>query len=128
MKKVLSKIIGPDQKGFLEDRFLEENTRLVYDLIKYCKDTKKEGLLLLIDFEKAFDSLEWSYIRKVLATYNFGRDFIKWFKTVYTNAQSCVINNGHYSKFFNLERGCRQGDPWSPYLFYSSDRTISTLH
>ena len=85
MKKNLHDIIGPDQKGFLKNRHIEENTRLVYDLIQYCKKTKREGILLLIDFEKAFDSIEWSYIDKVLSQYNFGSDFRKWFRIVYTN-------------------------------------------
>ena len=66
MKSVLNDIISPDQKGLLKDRYMEENARYVYDLIHYCKEKKKEGLLLLIDFEKAFDSIEWSYIRKTL--------------------------------------------------------------
>ncbi len=79
MKKVLNNIISSDQKGFLSDRYIEENTRLIYDLIKYCKDNNKDGLLLLIDFEKAFHSIEWSYIRKVITQFNFGEDFIRWF-------------------------------------------------
>ena len=101
MKKVVHDIIGPDQKGFLKNRHIEENTRLVYDLIQYCKKTKREGILLLIDFEKAFDSIEWSYIDKVMSQYNFGSDFRKWFRIVYKNSQSCVINNGNYSEFLN---------------------------
>ena len=117
LKTVLSNIISLDQKGFLKDRYMEENTRFIYDLIEYCKHTKRDGSLLLIDFEKAFDSIEWSYIREVLKRYNFGSEFIKWFDIIYSDAQSCVINNGNYSKFFNLGRGCRQGDPLSPYLF-----------
>ena len=71
----------------------------------------------MIDFEKAFDSVEWSYIHKVLKAYNFGRNCINLFKTLYNNSQSCVINNGHFSEFFKLGRGCRQWDPLSPYMF-----------
>ena len=115
MKKVLNTIISSDQRGFLKD--MEENTRLIYDLIQYCKENNREGILLLIDFEKAFDSIEWKYIKKILRKYNFGKNFIRWFNIVYNNSQSSVINNGNYSEFFNLGRGCRQGDPWSPYLF-----------
>ena len=117
----------PDQKGFLKNRHIEENTRLVYDLIQYCKKTKREGILLLIDFEKAFDSIEWSYIDKVLSQYNFGSDFRKWFRIVYTHSQSCVINNGNYSEFFELGRGCRQGDPWSPYIFIIAIEPLAQL-
>ena len=77
-----------ERKAFLK---IEENTRLVYDLIQYCKKTKREGIILLIDFEKAFDSIEWSYIDKVLSKYNFGSDIRKWFRIVYNNSQICVI-------------------------------------
>lgn len=83
----------------------------------YLEENNKSGLLLLIDFEKAFDSIEWDFITKALQSFNFGNSFCKWFKILYSGAKSCVINNGHMSNFFDLERGCRQGDPLSPYIF-----------
>ena len=87
------------------------------DIMSELNIQQRKGLLLLLDFEKAFDSLEWHYIKKVLQKYNFGETFINWFKTLYSGACSCVINNGMFSDFFELERGCRQGDPLSPYIF-----------
>lgn len=79
--------------------------------------TSFSGILLLVDFEKAFDTIEWVYIAKVLEKYNFGPNIRKWIQLLYTNPQSTVINNGHFAEYINLGRGCRQGDPLSPYLF-----------
>ena len=78
---------------------------------------RKSGMLLFIDFEKAFDSLELEYVVRVLQKYNFGDDFIKWFKVLYENSSSMVINNGHFSEAFKLGRGCRQGNSLSPFIF-----------
>ena len=117
LKKVLPKVIGETQKGFLKDRYIGENIRLVYDIMSDLEVHNKKGLIILLDFEKAFDSLEWKYINKVLQSYSFGTNFIRWFNTLYNNSCSCVINNGYFSEFFQLARGCRQGDPLSPYIF-----------
>ena len=114
---ILKVIIGHAQKGFRPDRYIGESTRLVYDIMHYLECKHQKGLIMLIDFQKAFDSLEWHYMDKVLSKYGFGKDFLAWYKILYNQAQSCVINGGHLSTFFNLERGCRQGDPLSPYLF-----------
>ena len=117
IKKVLPKLIGNDQKGFIKDRYIGENIRTVFDGVKYIKDKKMTGMLLLIDFEKAFDSLEWDYLKLILTAHNFGPEFISGFSTLYANSNSCVINNGFFTNFFDISRSCRQGDPLSPYLF-----------
>ena len=112
LKQVLSFIIRDTQKGFMKNRFMGENTRLLYDLMHYLEENDLDGLLLLVDFEKAFDSIEWEFLIKVLKSFNFGPYICKWFQTLYAESKSCVINNGHMSNFFNLERGCRQEIPF----------------
>ena len=99
LKQVLPKIISMEQKGFLKNRYIGENIRTLYDVIQYLIEKQKLGMLLQIDFEKSFDSIEWKYINVILERYNFGSDFIKWFNIIYKNYSSCVINNGHFSEF-----------------------------
>ena len=57
------------------------------------------------------------YMFKVLEYFGFSQKFIQWIKTLYSDSQSCLVNNGHISRYFNLERGVKQGCPLSPYLY-----------
>ena len=111
----------------MKDRCMGENNYLLYDLMDYLEENDMDGLLLLVDFEKAFDSVEWNFLRKALESFNFGPFICKWFETFYVDSKSCVINNGHISNIFNLERGCRQGDPLSPYLLSPRQRSCEGI-
>ena len=86
------------------------------------------GLMIFIDFHKAFDSVEWNYLITCLEAFRFGPDFIRWVKTLYKNIQSCVINNGLTTGYFPLERGVRQGAPLSPYLFVCVVETLAIVY
>ena len=99
IKQVLDKLISTDQTGFIEDRFIGENTRLVYDLLQFTDVKHIPGLLPLIDFEKAFDSVSWSFINKVLKFFNFGPSIIKLITVLNKNACSEVTQCGHLSSF-----------------------------
>lgn len=104
-------------KGFLKGRFIGENIRQLYDLMQYAEENEIHGLLLLIDFEKALDSIAWSFIDKVLTYFNFGTIMKNMIQTLTKKAALCVTQHGFFSEFFSIGRGCRQTDPISPYLF-----------
>ena len=109
IKLTLNKLIHSDQKGFITGRFIGENIRQTYDMINYCKENKLKGLIVLIDFEKAFDSIDWEFISKTLKIFNFGPNIIKWINSIQLNSYSYIVQNGHISEKVLLHRGCRQG-------------------
>lgn len=110
-------LIHENQTGFIPGRCISENIRILYDIIFETKRLNKQGLLLLIDFEKAFDTVSKQFIIQVMERFGFGPNIIKWVNILTSNTSASVVQNGHLSSFFMLDRGCRQGDPVSPYLF-----------
>ena len=80
MKRLLPEIINNDQSGFLKGRSIAENILLIDGIINFADDTNKPGLLMFVDFEKAFDSIEWTFIERALVHFNFGPSLLTWFK------------------------------------------------
>ena len=80
-KSVLPNIIHHNQTGYVKDRFMGETIRSIYDIMDYTVEENIPGLLIFIDFEKAFDSVEWDFLFKCLEAFNFGSDFLHWIKT-----------------------------------------------
>ena len=64
--------------------------------------------------------IKWSLIKKKLEYFGFGPSLLAWVECFYSKAESCVLNSGWTSNFFNIARGVRQGFPSSPYLFILS--------
>ena len=77
LAKVLPDIISPNQTGYVKKRYIGENVRLIDDIINYAKLKKLPGIAVFIDFKKAFDSIEWDYLNKILNVFNFKDDFKK---------------------------------------------------
>ena len=114
---VLPSLISRDQSGYLKGRYIGENIRSIYDTINFAAITDSPGMIVALDFEKAFDSISWPFLFNTLETFNFGPYFRKWINIIYSNPECCVTNNGYYSSFFNISRGIRQGCPISALLF-----------
>ena len=117
IQNVIKSIINPNQVAYIKGRYIGCNIRLIEDIIELCDKEEKGGILMMLDFKKAFDSLEWDFLFKALKYFNFGDTFIKWIQTLYKDPVACIKNNGHLSKEIEIYRGIRQGCPVSALLF-----------
>lgn len=117
IEKILPRIIHPDQIGFVKGRYIGPSIRSINDTMEHTKLHNIPGILLLLDFRKAFDTIEWSFIQNTLNFLNFGGGVKLWVSTFYTCPESAVVNNGLSTNYFQLSRGVRQGCPLSLYLF-----------
>ena len=98
IKSVLNQLISPAQTGFLPGRFIGENTRLIYDLLHFSQKENIPGLLVLIDFQKAFDSVFWDFLTEVLIAFNFGPNIHKWINIFNTGITASVCQYAHLSE------------------------------
>ena len=117
LKNVLPSIINSDQTAYVSGRFIGESARVISDILESTQKLNIGGYILTMDIEKAFDSMDHSFLIEVLKTYGFGENFIKWIQIILKNQESCVMNGGSSTGYFKLLRGARQGDPISAYLF-----------
>ena len=65
----------------------------------------------MMDIEKAFDSMDHSFLIEVLKIFGFGENFINWIKIILTNQESCVMNGGNSTGYFKMERGASRVIP-----------------
>ena len=117
LKEVLPTLISPQQTAYVKGRNISESGRLISDILEICDNQNINGYMVTMDIEKAFDSLDHDFLLTVLEKIGFGNFFISWIKILLSNQESCVVNGGRTTKYFPLERGARQGDPISAYLF-----------
>ena len=117
LKNVLPELISSNQTAYVKNRCISESGRLMSDLIEMCDILDIPGYLLIIDIKKTFDSLDHNFLLSALKKFGFGENFIHWIKVLLNNQQWCVINECFTTRYFNLEKDARQGDPISAYLF-----------
>ena len=117
LKIALPQIIKSDQKAFLKSRQISESVRLTQDLIHYVDENGTNGAIIFLDQEKAFDRVEWGYLKMCLEQFGFGPKFINWTLMLYKHGTSSIKTNGYLSEYFPLSRSMRQGCPIAAYLY-----------
>uniref|UniRef100_A0A671UN80 Reverse transcriptase domain-containing protein n=1 Tax=Sparus aurata TaxID=8175 RepID=A0A671UN80_SPAAU len=117
LERILPGIIHMDQTGFIKGRQMHDNIRRTLHVMQYVTQNKVEAAIVGLDAEKAFDSVGWAFLYKVLGKFCFSETFIKVIQALYDKPTARVKINGSLSRSFTLGRGCRQGCSASPLLF-----------
>lgn len=127
IESLLPDLISHDQTGFIRGRQTQDNIRRTLHIMRYIQTRKISSVILGLDAEKAFDSVNWTYLYKVLEKFGFCEDVINIIKNLYDKPSARIKINGNLTKGFTLERGCRQGCVCSPLLFALFIEPLSQL-
>ncbi|KAJ3689098.1 hypothetical protein LUZ61_018262 [Rhynchospora tenuis] len=113
----LPELIPESQTGFIRGRLIAENFIVARELISAIHKQTDPAFVLKLDFKKAFDSVAWPFLFKVLEKRGFPSLFNSWLRLLLTTSTSAVSVNDCLGPPFSHKRGLRQGDPLSPFLF-----------
>lgn len=112
LKGVLSKIISEEQTAFVKGRNINESIFLVNEVIHSMKTHKVDGLIVKLDFAKAYDSIDWSCLLHVMECVNLDQKWISWIKAILESTRMSILVNGSPTEEFTPRRGIRQGILW----------------
>jgi hypothetical protein len=117
LKAIACRITKPSQSAFFPGRYILEGVVVLHETLHELKRKKQNGLILKLDFEKAYDKVNWKFLQQVLRMRGFPSLWCQWVENVVSKGSVCVQINDGLGHFFQSRKGLRQRDPLSPILF-----------
>ncbi|WZZ75662.1 hypothetical protein YC2023_087032 [Brassica napus] len=130
LRPLLSSIISENQSAFVPGRAIADNVLITHEVLHYLKTSKAEkrcAMAVKTDMSKAYDRLEWEFIRLVLQRMGFHEKWIHWIMECISSVTYAFLINGSPRGRVKPSRGIRQGDPLSPYIFILCSEVLSGL-
>ncbi|GJX44734.1 putative RNA-directed DNA polymerase, eukaryota, reverse transcriptase zinc-binding domain protein [Tanacetum coccineum] len=117
LQQVVHSVISDVQTAYLQGRQIIDGPLIVNEVISWATKNKERLFILKVDFEKAFDSLDWNFLDHTMEQMGFSSKWRKWIRGCLNSAYASVLVNGSPTKEFKICKGLRQGDPVLPFLF-----------
>jgi hypothetical protein len=117
LAKVIDSLIATNQSTFIKGRNLVDGVVVVNEVVELARKSKKECLIFKVDFEKAYDSVDWGFLEYMLQRFGFCAKWIDWIRVCVFAGNLSVLVNGVPTPEINIQRGLKQGDPLAPFLF-----------
>ena len=117
LQQVIHKLVSHDQVGYIKGRNINDHIRFIDDIINYSKIKNLSGLLVSLDYRKAFDTVCKKSIIASLNKFNFGPVYTGYVATIINGSEASIKNAGWTSRWFQTSKGVRQGCSLSPLLF-----------
>ena len=114
---VLNQVVDATQTGFLPKRWVGDNVLGHLEEISYLQETQQPGVVVFLDFEKAFDRLDRAWIKRCMAAVGFGPGAQRWVHILHSGTTARVAFNGWHTDAFPVSSGVFQGSPLSPLIF-----------
>jgi hypothetical protein len=127
IKPILSRSLSEEKLGFLKGRQIQDAIGTTQECLHSIKMKNMKDLVLNLDLKKAYDCINWDYLRLILIQTGFGLLTTNWIMSCVSSSTFAVLLNGETTSFFQSGRGLRQGCPLSPLLFILVMEGLSLL-